>query len=276
MPQVTASASLSAGGVLSCSPLSQRIAVPPGNVAPYGAGVLSPVLPEPFVTVPAILDGTYGALPEGPAMTTPQPAEGAPLSPAPPSFESADRGYAMHQVDAWVSGALARLRHLEERLAGVVAGVVQAPQAQQSVADLMRLALDEVEGNRAAALADAERLLADARATAMSLQATSRQEAAADASRVLQEARARAESILDDAAARAGAVADGAGRRMAALAAIHDKTIGRLREVNDVTGRMLQLEGDRGTLSDEVDRVMSGAPAPDAPGRPAPSGQQPG
>jgi hypothetical protein len=59
MAQVAAQASLAAQPALACSVLAQRITVPPGNVSSCGLDTYGPIIPDPYVEVPGIIDGIY-------------------------------------------------------------------------------------------------------------------------------------------------------------------------------------------------------------------------
>lgn len=59
MAQVSALAALAAQPVMSCSVLTQRITISPGNVSPGGQDIYGPLVPDPYVTVPGVIDGIY-------------------------------------------------------------------------------------------------------------------------------------------------------------------------------------------------------------------------
>lgn len=58
MPQVTATASLSAAAVLACSALWVRINITPGTVF-TGSQAYGPLEVDSYVVVPAVIDGVY-------------------------------------------------------------------------------------------------------------------------------------------------------------------------------------------------------------------------
>ena len=185
-----------------------------------------------------------------------------------PAFDRAARGYHAGQVDDFIRGLLHRLHEAERGLARGAAEVEQSPRSQQLVDELLKLALDEIDGQKAAALAQAAQILDGARSQAGQITATAQDEAARMVSgareqsdTLLAGARATAKSHLDTATAQAAAISEGAGRRMLALTAAHEQTLSRLTEINNVTGRLLGAEGQRGDLHGEVERAL-GVPAP--------------
>ena len=195
-----------------------------------------------------------------------------------PAFETVPRGYHKGQVDELLRGLLHRLHTAEEALARglqhAAADVGSSPQARQLIDELMRLALDEILGQKAAAAAESEQLLADARRQSAEVASIARDEAdrlvagaREQSETLLSSARAEASHHLDQAAAQAAAVSDAAGRRMQALASAHEQTLARFAEINSVTGQLLAAEGQRGSLQDEVSRALGTSPEVQAAAR---------
>lgn len=58
MPQVAATAILSAAATLACSALSVRITITPGTVF-TGSQAYGPLTTDSYVVVPGIIDGVY-------------------------------------------------------------------------------------------------------------------------------------------------------------------------------------------------------------------------
>jgi len=227
-------------------------------------------------------------------MTAPLPPsdpdviEGSTTHSAMPEFDRTRNGYHIGQVSTFVSRLLARVDELEKSIAGLAGRVPHAleheaatPQGQQLIADLMKLATDEITGQKAAAatqiagmIEDAEGqksvLLADAGKQAEVLIAAAREQV----DTLLNDARAQSKQMTDSAAARAAAVADGAARRQEVLKGAHADTLDRLTEINQVTGQLLDSERARGSLDDEVVRVLPavGAAAPQPALTVAPAG----
>ncbi len=184
-----------------------------------------------------------------------------------PLFERVTRGYHMQQVDDYIRDLLERLHGVEQRLAGPVeraaSEAVHSPQAKQAIDELMRLALDEILGNKAAAEAEAARLLATAQQEAGQVLSAARGEAdemvsgaREQTASLLSDARGQARKMLDDAAARV----DEADRRVAALASVHKQTLTRLSEISQVTSQVMATEADRGPV--QGDRALhASAPA---------------
>lgn len=210
--------------------------------------------------------------------TGPQPAAPPPgaLAPDPRRFDRVPDGYHPGQVDRVILALLERVRAAEERAAravreagGALLRGAESPQGQQLIEDVLRTAAAEIEGNRAAALADAEKILADATARgrqsvteaareADSLTAGARQQADV----VLAGAREEAKRVTDEATARATAVSEVAGRRLEAIAGRHADTLRRLSAIHDLTGQLVAGEEERGPLEDDVDRAVAAAVPP--------------
>lgn len=209
-------------------------------------------------------------VPQQQPVTEPLGADGRPTGEL-PAFERVVKGYHMGQVDDFIRALLHRAHVAEEALARgagqAVAEVESNPRARQLVDELMRIALDEVTGQKTAALAQAAQILEGARSQADQITSGAREEAASmvggareQSDTLLASARADAKRHLDDAYAKAAAVQEGAGRRMQALTATHAQTLTRLAEINGVTSRLLAAEEQRGDLQGEVERALGATP----------------
>src|SRR5215472_6846224 len=144
----------------------------------------------------------------------------------------------------------------------------------------------ETDRSRAAAQEQAERMLNAAQeqaettvTTAKAEAETTRKSAAAEAQQVISEATKQAETTLataksqakqqlDEATARATAIHDGAERRLNLLMSRHTETLRRLTEIRDVVTSLVAGEADRGSLEDEVARIVTGAAPDGQAGRP--------
>jgi cell division septum initiation protein DivIVA len=198
----------------------------------------------------------------------PQPVLAAPPVDKKPLFDAVVRGYDGRQVDGWVRDALAYIERLEKegltKAELILRAAAGSPQAQRSIADLMQLAADEITHNQGAAAREAAQVVADAEALAAQIKAAAEQEAAQvvsgaqeQANTVVQQAHAQGRALLDDASQKAAAVHQGAEARMAEVTRIHGETLRRLGEMNRVTGDLLHSEADRGSLADEVSRILN-------------------
>ena len=149
----------------------------------------------------------------------------------------------------------------------------------------------ETDKNRAEAQEQAERMLSAAQEQADSTLASAKEEAenarksaAAEAQQVVADASRQAETAvataksqakqqLDEATARATAIHDGAERRLNLLMSRHTEAVRRLTEIRDVVTTLVAGEVDRGSLEDEVARIVAGANGsngePQAGARPA-------
>jgi cell division septum initiation protein DivIVA len=196
-------------------------------------------------------------------MTSPAPQQ----IPA-PNFPVVARGYDRRQVDEHVGGLrgeIERLRHLLGDGASRALHAVESPRGEQAIVDLMRIAVDEIERNQAAAAADVAKMLEDARGEAAQTREEARKEATAmvagarqQADTVLSTARAEGKRMTDKAAAESAAVSEGAARRLDGLRTLHAETLTRLGMIRDVTDRALTAESERGSMDDEFHRAMSG------------------
>jgi cell division septum initiation protein DivIVA len=158
--------------------------------------------------------------------------------------------------------------------------------AQADTEKLRADAKAETDRSRAEAHEQAERMLSAAQEQADSSVATAKAEAeaarkgaATEAQRVVAEAtkqadtavataKSQAKQQLDEATARATAIHDGAERRLNLLMSRHTETARRLTEIRDVVTALVAGEAERGSLEDEVARIVTGAVADGQPGRP--------
>ena len=199
-------------------------------------------------------------------LSGPQPALG-PVDKR-PEFDSVMRGYDAQQVDGWIHRVLAYIERLEReglsKAEVIVHAAAGSPAGQKAIADLIQLAADEVSRNQAAAAAEASQVVADAEALAAQIKAAAQQEAVQvvagaqeQANTVVQQAHAQGKQLLDDAAQKAAAVNQGAEQRMLKVKQLHSDTLSRITEINRVTGELLGSEQQRGSLDDEVQRLLS-------------------
>ena len=149
--------------------------------------------------------------------------------------------------------------------------------AQADTTKLRSDAKADTDRSRAEAHEQAERMLSAAQeqadntvATAKSEAETARKSAATEAQQVVAEASKQAETAvataksqakqqLDEATARATAIHDGAERRLNLLMSRHTEAVRRLTEIRDVVTSLVAGEADRGSLEDEVARIVTGA-----------------
>lgn len=192
-----------------------------------------------------------------------------------PQFERTRSGYHVDQVNDYIHGLLDHAHTLEHELArftregaSKALHIAESPQGQRMIDELMRLALDEITGQKAAAQHDIEQMLQNASRQAAQVLAGADSEATKlvaaareQADTVLNGARADAKRMLDTAAAKAAAVSDGAERRMTAMIGHHAETVRRLNQIHQVTGDLLQADSDRGALQDEVTRASAAVAA---------------
>lgn len=189
-------------------------------------------------------------------------------------FAIVPNGYHPGHVDSYVHRLLGDLRSAEQRAAEAfrVAGkgaadVAGTPQGRQLIADLMKLALDEVTQQREAAAADGAKIIADAKSEAAVILADANSQASKvvsgaheQADTLLTSARAQATDTLDTANAQAAAVSQGAARRLDAISKQHDVLLSRIGHLHAGAGQLLAMEADRGTLEEEVQRIAGGLP----------------
>jgi cell division septum initiation protein DivIVA len=201
-------------------------------------------------------------------LSGPQPALSVSPVDKQPLFDAVLKGYDGKQVDNWVHRALARIEQLEReglsKAELILHAAAGSPAGQKAIADIFQLAADEISRNQAAATQQAAQVVADAEALAAQIKAAAEQEALQvvsgaqeQANTVVQQAHAQGKGLLDDAAQRAAAVHQGAEARMAEVTRIHGETLRRLTEMNRVTGDLLHSEEQRGSLADEVSRLVS-------------------
>ena len=154
--------------------------------------------------------------------------------------------------------------------------------AQAETTKLRADAKADTDRSRAEAHEQAERMLSAAQeqadtsvATAKAEAEAARKAAATEAQHVVAEATRQAETAvataknqakqqLDEATARATAIHDGAERRLNLLMSRHTEAVRRLTEIRDVVTSLVSGEADRGSLEDEVARIVTGAAAGDA------------
>jgi cell division septum initiation protein DivIVA len=160
--------------------------------------------------------------------------------------------------------------------------------AQAETTKLRTDAKAETDRSRAEAHEQAERMLSAAQEQADATVVNAKTEADAarkaavtEAQQVVSEATRQAETAvataksqakqqLDEATARATAIHDGAERRLNLLMSRHTEAVRRLTEIRDVVTSLVAGEADRGSLEDEVARIVTGATAGDGPqARPA-------
>jgi F0F1-type ATP synthase membrane subunit b/b' len=164
--------------------------------------------------------------------------------------------------------------------------------AQAETTKLRTDAKADTDRSRAEAQEQAERMLSAAQeqaettvASAKTEADSTRKSAATEAQQVISDATKQAETAvataksqakqqLDEATARATAIHDGAERRLNLLTSRHTETIRRLTEIRDVVTTLVAGEADRGSLEDEVARIVAGAVNGEGqPGRPAGNGR---
>jgi cell division septum initiation protein DivIVA len=136
--------------------------------------------------------------------------------------------------------------------------------AQEQADNSVATAKSEAEAARKSAATEAQQVVADASKQAETAVAT---------------AKSQAKQQLDEATARATAIHDGAERRLNLLMSRHTEAVRRLTEIRDVVTSLVAGEADRGSLEDEVARIVTGAVSADgqaarpANGRPAGPGE---
>jgi vacuolar-type H+-ATPase subunit H len=131
--------------------------------------------------------------------------------------------------------------------------------AQEQAENTVATAKAEADNTRNSAAAEAQQVISDATRQAETAVAT---------------AKSQAKQQLDEATARATAIHDGAERRLNLLMSRHNETLRRLTEIRDVVTTLVAGETDRGSLEDEVARIVAGAVNADGQsGRPAGNGR---
>jgi F0F1-type ATP synthase membrane subunit b/b' len=139
---------------------------------------------------------------------------------------------------------------------------------QEQAERMLSAAQEQAETTVATAKAEAESTRTDAKAEAQQVVS----EATKQADTALATAKSQAKQQLDEATARATAIHDGAERRLNLLMSRHTETLRRLTEVRDVVTSLVAGEADRGSLEDEVARIVAGS----APGEGRPANARPG
>lgn len=186
-------------------------------------------------------------------------------------FARVANGYHPGHVDEWARRIIDRLRQAEAKVAELSAAAVRevgrSPEGKQLLADLMKLALDEITGQKEAAAAEGARILSDARAEAAAIIEQASKDSAGlvsgareQSDALLESARKGASDMLDKATTRAQAVSEGAQRRLDAVTASHEQLLARFRELHAGMGELMSRESERGTMADEVAR-LTGEPA---------------
>jgi len=117
--------------------------------------------------------------------------------------------------------------------------------AQEQADTTVASAKSEAESTRKSATAEAQQVVADATRQSETALAT---------------AKSQAKQQLDEATARATAIHDGAERRLNLLMSRHTESIRRLTEIRDVVTSLVAGEAERGSLEDEVARIVAGTP----------------
>lgn len=198
-----------------------------------------------------------------------------------PSFTTVQRGYHKGEVDEFVDWAWGEIKRAGQAAEHLVAREARSPQGQKLMVEVLQIVADEALGQQTAADQQIAELLAGAEQQAAQIIADARQQAAdthasasSQATSLINNARAEAKRMTDEATARAAAVDEAAGQRMARFAKLHEDGMDRVRQANataaqvqEVTGKLLQAEAERGPLADEVVRVMAQAGIPPQPQR---------
>ncbi len=233
------------------------------------------------------------------------------------SFDIAVRGYHRGQVQEYMARSGQLLNTLEQHLQVARADVdrakadadearaetdrLRAEQAQAKplhqevssrLSQILKLAAEEADQERATAeaeiaqlrtdsSAEAERAIAEARAQAEELITSARRtaeleltQARAEADRDLTTAREEAnrlrlasvrqtQNLLDEARRRAGAVNEVSNHRLETLTATHGEAVLRLGQIRDVLADLLDRDTAAGSLSEVVEAVL--APGQDLP-----------
>jgi cell division septum initiation protein DivIVA len=116
--------------------------------------------------------------------------------------------------------------------------------AQEQAEHAIATARAEAEKTRSGARNEAERAVGEARKQSDNALAT---------------AKAQAKQLLDEATARASAIHDGAERRLNLLTSRHTEAIRRLTEIRDVVTTLVAGEAARGSMEEEVAKVVANA-----------------
>jgi hypothetical protein len=201
-----------------------------------------------------------------------------------PRFDQTpDGGYHPGQVDGWISGIVGRLHTAEQHLTHfgqdaeqALVKAAESPAATKLVAELMQMAAKELADLRAEAEQAAAKLVSDARADAGQLLDQAREEAGRVAAGAREQAdialeggRAEAKRMTDEAAAHSAAVSEDAARRLQDLEGRYAEARRRMQQYHDTTGKILDADAQRGTLSDGVRELLATAGHPALPATPA-------
>ncbi|HST81094.1 MAG TPA: ATP synthase F0 subunit B [Kineosporiaceae bacterium] len=158
-----------------------------------------------------------------------------------------------------VSGRLSQIL----RLAAEEADQERA-KADEEIGELRAESQAESERMIAEARAQAERELSEARDTAERELTEARDTAEAElraaheeAERVRQDSEQQATDLLDDAARRAGAVNEVSDQRLDTLTATHGEAVLRLGQIRDVLADLLERDAAAGSLADVVEAVIA-------------------
>ncbi len=197
--------------------------------------------------------------------------EQAPQRPPALAIDLVERGYHPGKVDLYAHELHERVRRAEEALGTALRAAdkkASTPAGRELIGDLLRMALDEIEGNRAQAVADAAKMIEDARSAARDARGAAQREsdgmvagAREQSNTILADARTEAKRITDEATAHATAVHEAAERRMQAVANFHQATLTRVGIISEATAKLLREEEGRGPVEGEVARLMGIAPA---------------
>jgi vacuolar-type H+-ATPase subunit H len=219
------------------------------------------------------------------------------------NFEIVMRGYNKRQVDDFVGQSRTQARDLEERLGRALDALehtrrelaeareqASAKPAHEEVSErlsqILRLAAEEADQERAKAdediarvRADADtevqRILEDARGESEWIIKSAREDAERDvaaareeaerllsshreeADRTLTSAQERANRVLGEAERRATAINEGSEQRLDTLIATHGEAVRRLAEVRDVLHDLLGRDDEAGPLDASVEAIIA-------------------
>ena len=128
-------------------------------------------------------------------------------------------------------------------------------EAHEQAERMLSAAQEQADSTVATAKAEAENLRKSATAEAQQVISV----ASKQAETAVATAKSQAKQQLDEATARATAIHDGAERRLNLLMSRHTEAIRRLTEIRDVVTTLVAGEADRGSLEDEVARIVTSA-----------------
>jgi len=194
-----------------------------------------------------------------------------------PQFDQTpDGGYHPGQVDGWISGIVSRLRGAEQHLAHFGQDAEQALVKAAESPAATKMAAKELADLRAEAEQAAAKLVSDARADAGQLLDQARDEADKVAAGAREQAdialeggRAEAKRMTDEAAAHSAAVSEDAARRLQDLEGRYAEARRRMQQYHDTTGKILEADAQRGTLSEGVQELLATAGHPALPATPS-------